>query len=312
MDDPAAGLCETGAMQRLLERQAALARRGHVAAAFMCGSRVATASVDGDNEGAAPIGCVAKLLTAALVSAAVARGDLSFDAGVCELLARDVAALRGVTVRHLLEHTHGLDDSLLSAPRYRHDFIDADELCSRVAALTRWAPPGAVYSYGNAGAWLVAAVLERVRDRAYAALVRAELLAPLGLERACCAAAPPCPAMGAGLSLTAKQLVRFGLHALENDRCIAAAPITPLPGWHPLEKGICLGWKSAGAGWFGHQSSWPGASIYLRVHPQRKLALAVVAREQPAAIVALSVFSRHFAELFERRTRLLRRRRPGD
>jgi hypothetical protein len=72
-----------------------------------------------------------------------------------------------------------------------------------------------------------------------------------------------------------------------------------------LEKGICLGWKSAGAGWFGHQSSWPGASIYLRVHPQRKLALAIVAREQPAAIVALSVFSRHFAELFERRMRLL-------
>jgi len=172
MDDPAAELCERGALQRLLDRQAALARRGHVAVAFMCGARVATAGVDGDKERLAPIGCVAKVLTAALASAAVARRDLSFDAGVCDLLARDVAALRGVTVRHLLEHTHGLDDSLLSAPRYRHGFIDADELCSRVAALTRWAAPGAVYSYGNAGAWLVAATLERVRGRAYAAHAR--------------------------------------------------------------------------------------------------------------------------------------------
>ena len=148
-------------------------------------------------------------------------------------------------------------------------------------------------------------MLEQLGGREYAALVRDELLAPLGVEGA--AAAPLCPATGSGLSLTAEELARFGLHALENNAFIAGAPITPLPGWHPLERGICMGWKSAGAGWFGHQSVWPGSSIYLRAHAQRKLAFAVVARERAAAIVALGVFGRHFAELFDGRTRL-----PGE
>ncbi len=81
----------------------------------------------------------------------------------------------------------------------------------------------------------------------------------------------------------------------------------PLPGWHPLERGVCLGWKYAGAGWFGHQSAWPGASSYLRVQPERGLALAVVASAQAAALVALSVFGARLAELFESQARA-----PGE
>jgi hypothetical protein len=80
------------------------------------------------------------------------------------------------------------------------------------------------------------------------------------------------------------------------------APTTPLPGWHPFERGIALGFKFAGGGWFGHQSVWPGASTFLRVQPQRSLALAVAAREQPATLVALGVLGKHFAELFAGRT----------
>jgi CubicO group peptidase (beta-lactamase class C family) len=245
------------------------------------------------------------LLTAALVIEAAETGRLAFDASIAELLGTPARALRGVTVRHLLEHTHGLDDSLLAAPRRLRRLIDRGELLARAGALVRWAPPGAAYSYGNLGAWLLAALLERLRGAAFGALVRNELLVPRGIQGVWSQPGAPevCAATGSGLALTAAELARFALHAAD-DAALAAAPVAPLPGWHPLECGVCLGWKSAGAGWLGHQSAWPGASCYLRVHARRKLAVAVFARAQAASLVALGMLGRHFPELFDGRTRL--------
>jgi CubicO group peptidase (beta-lactamase class C family) len=304
MDEVTAELCEAGMLQRQLERYASAASCGPVAVAFAADRIAVTASVHGPRDRPAPIGCLAKLLTATLVTRGASGGALAPDAAVAGLVDEPGEALGGVTVQHLLEHTHGLDDSLLAAPRRVRGFIDRGELLSRVKALHRWAPPGAAYSYGNVGAWLLAALLERVHGRTFATLVRDELLAPLRIEGSWrgANAGGLCAALGTGLALTAEELVRFALHAAANDR--VGAPITPLPGWHPLERGIALGFKSAGAGWLGHQSVWPGASTFLRVHPQRRLALVVVAHEQPAALVALGVLGKHFAELFAGRTRV--------
>lgn len=301
----AAELADSAVLEELLAKRSS---RGRVSVAFASGSRVAMASA-GTARAAErwPIGCVMKLFTATLVRGAAARGLLELEGGVARLLRADSEALRGVTVRHLLEHTHGLDDSLLAHPRYMHGCIDGAELVRRVGALERFARPGDVYSYGHAGAWLAAALLERAEGRAFAALAREQLLQPLrfgGIEPRPYTT-PLCAASGAGLELTAAELARFGLHALA-EGCplahgcsLANQPITPLPGWHPLERGVCLAWKYAGAGWFGHQSVWPRASSYLRVHPQRGLALAAQASEEPAALVALGVFGARFPELFE-------------
>jgi CubicO group peptidase (beta-lactamase class C family) len=304
MDAVAAELHEARVLQRQLERYAAAASCGHVAMAFAAGPDAVTASVHGPPDRPAPIGCLAKLLTATLVTREVSRGAFALDAAVALLLDVPDEALRGVTVQHLLEHTHGLDDSLLAAPRHVGGFIDRGELLARARALLRWAPPGAAYSYGNAGAWLLAALLERVHGRTFATLVRDELLTPLRIEGSWrdANAGGLCAALGAGLALTAVELVRFALHAAQIDGL--GASITPLPGWHPFERGIALGFKSAGSGWLGHQSAWPGASTFLRVHPQRQLALAVVAREQPAALVALGVLGKHCPELFAGRTKV--------
>jgi CubicO group peptidase (beta-lactamase class C family) len=304
MDEVTAELSEAGVLQRQLERYAAAVSCGPVAVAFAAGTVVVTASVHGPRGRPAPIGCLAKLLTATLVTRGASRRALAPDAAVAGLLDVPGEALHGVTVQHLLEHTHGLDDSLLAAPRHVRGFIDRGELLSRVTAPLRWAPPGAAYSYGNVGAWLLAALLERMHGRTFATLVRDELLAPLRIEGwwRDGNAAGLCAALGTGLALSAEELVRFALHAVENDGL--GAPITPLPGWHPLERGIALGFKSAGGGWLGHQSVWPGASTFLRVHPQRRLGLAVVAHEQPAALVALGALGKHLAELFAGRTRV--------
>jgi CubicO group peptidase (beta-lactamase class C family) len=308
MNTDVAELADAAILRQLVAQCCSATGPGRISVAFACGAEVATASV-GEAPGAAssPLGCLAKLFTATLVRRTAERGQLALDGHVAPLLGADLAALHGVTLRHLLEHTHGLDDSRLEAPRHDEGFIDRDELLRRVGALARFASPGVAYSYGHAGAWLAAAILERVQARLFAALVRGELLEPLGIDGVWLdmAAARLCAATGAELALTAEQLARFGLHALTQGSSLAAEPITALPGWHPLERGVCLGWKYAGAGWFGHQSAWPGASSYLRVQPQRGLAVTVVASAQSAALAALRVFGARLPELFESMTRRL-------
>jgi CubicO group peptidase (beta-lactamase class C family) len=307
MNAGVAELADPAVLRRLVAERSSSADSGRICVAFACGGEVATASV-GEALGSAssPLGCLAKLFTATLVLRAAERGALSLDDRVAPLLGAEPEALHGVTVRHLLEHTHGLDDSRLAAPRHDEGFVDRGELLRRVGALARFASPGAAYSYGHAGAWLAAAILERVHGTLFAALVRRQLLEPLAIDGVWLdtAAAPLCAATGAGLALTAEQLARFGLHALTRGGSLAAEPIKALPGWHPLERGVCLAWKYAGAGWFGHQSAWPGASSYLRVQPQRGLALVVVASAQSAALAALRVFGARLPELFEMTRRL--------
>lgn len=294
-------LADPVVLARLLEERAP-ATRGRVDVAFASGARVAAASAGGRHvDRGWPIGCLMKLFTATLVRRAAARGVFDLDGPIAPLLGADRAALGGVTVRQLLEHTHGLDDSLLAPPRYARSFIDCAELLLRLGTLERFARPGAAYSYGHAGAWLAAAILERSYNRSFAALVREQLLAPLGVEAAAPGEppAPLCAASGAGLALTVTQLVRVGMHALCRGDSLAGAAIKPLPGWHPLERGVCMGWKHFGGGWFGHQSVWPRASSLLRVQPERGLALAVAASDEPAALVALGLFGRRFPDLFE-------------
>jgi len=281
---------------------------------FRCGEDVATACTGPDDESStAPIriGCIAKLLTATLARRAFEAGALAPDDDAGEVLHGSVASrlLRGITLRHLLDHTHGLDDSRVTAvPRHADARIDVGALARALRAAPALAPPGAIYSYGSAGAWLVAALLERLSGRQYAEQVRREIIAPLEIrEHGLGVRVPVCPATGAAFALEPKDLLRFVAHAaLENpsawpdeNHAGAFGTVSPLPGWHPLERGVHLGWKFHGCGWFGHQSVWPGASVLVRAHPRRALAFVVASREHSAAVVAARVLGCHLPELFD-------------
>src|SRR5262245_31127503 len=79
-----------------------------------CGTQAAyAASVPDFARAPIRVGCIAKLLTAMLARRAFEKRRIAPDEHVSDLLsagaARDV--LRGITLRQLLEHTHGLDDS---------------------------------------------------------------------------------------------------------------------------------------------------------------------------------------------------------
>lgn len=280
-----------------------------VSVGLRCGSRTACAAAAPDLA-RAPIrvGCIAKLLTAMLARRAFETRRLAPDEHVSDLLSAGAArgALRGISVRQLLEHTHGLDDSmLLAAPRDSLGRVHTEALVRELRAAPPLATPGALYSYGNAGACVVAALLERVGSRPYAAqLVESLSIGVVGSADAIC------PATGGELALDPSTLLDLVAQATfvdpdvwPDDECAGDCGFaTSLPGWNPLERGVYLGWKYHGEGWLGHQSVWPGHSVLVRAHPRRRLALVAAGSHHSAAVLAARVFGGHLPELFELKT----------
>jgi CubicO group peptidase (beta-lactamase class C family) len=239
-----------------------------------------------------PAGCLAKLLTSALALRACAEGRLALDTPLAAVLPA-ARALAGITLRHLLEHRHGLDDSALAAAPYRSDgFIAATALAARLAP-ARLAAPGVRYSYSNAGAWLTAAALEHTSGRRYGTLLAEFLEQPPPLR-------PPCPALGRSLAVPVGALLELARRHAPWTRSLndgAGEPVAALPGWNPFERGVCLGWKHYGDGWVGHNSVWPGASSILRVEPRSGVAIFVASADEPAAVWAARLFGASLPDL---------------
>ena len=290
-----AELCEPGALQRLLDAASGARapwpcrHRVHVRLARRDGA----ACDGGDGTGSSDRLHREGAHGDARVPPPPSAGDLELDAGVCELLG---ARRRGAARRHAASpaRAHSRSRRLvalgaaLSARLHRR----------RRALLAR----RRIDALGSSG--------RRVQLRQNRGMARrrrcwsacaAERTGPRP-RRSCwrrwprarglrTSAASLCPATGAGLALTAEELVRFGLHALEND------PASPLRRSRRCRGGIR--WRGRMPGMEIRRRRLvrpsirrgPAHRVYLRVHPQRRLALAVVAREQAAAFVALEPFS---------------------
>jgi hypothetical protein len=310
-----AELAQPERLRSELERAFAGLTAPNVAVGFRCGAVSACAVsaertvLSGPFRAPIRVGCIAKLFTAMLARRAFDARRFAPDEQASDLFAAcDVRrALRGISVRQLLEHTHGLDDSRFSAPpRDSRGLIDVKALARELRAAPPLATPGALYSYGNAGACLIAALLERLGCRPYAVQLVETLLEPLGLH-AFDSAGSICPAAGGELALDAGDLLDVVAEAAfaapdvwPDEKCAGDHGFaTPLPGWNPLERGVYLGWKYHGAGWLGHHSVWPGNSVVLRAHPRRQLALIAASSDHPATVVAARVFGAYLPELFE-------------
>lgn len=232
-------------------------------------------------------GCLAKSLTAALVHDAIAEGRIGWTDGIAELLASDPDSrqrLDGITVRHLLDHTHGLDGSALSGvPRTHEGFVDVARLCQQLDPQPLFSP-GRMYSYGHVGAWLAGALLERIAGVPYATQLRGRRLLD---DAAGADAGVACPATGAGLTLTVTQWLAFARQCLPQLED-GTHDVMALPGWHPVERSICRGWKCYGEGWFGHNANLSDRSAILRLHPQEQLAIVVSANDTNGAVFAAS------------------------
>lgn len=258
-------------------------------------------TVGGGSHAGVRLGCITKLLTASLGVKLLPRLGLPLDSDAERLLGLRprASAAANISLRHLLEHRHGLDDAGIGPGRFvRGRFIDRDGLRSFVADADRLAGPGRFYSYSSLGALLLGSLLEDSTGMPFGRLLQTEIFGPLDIELAPARGAaasrqtPPCPSTGGSLRLSIDGMLRFLIrHGPDRPAGAGAADnrspaIFPLPGWHPIERGIRLGWKYYGGDWYGHDSVWPGAAALARVNRRRAIAVVVVANAYPPNLIA--------------------------
>ena len=125
---------------------------------------------------------LSKQFTATAIMLLVADGKLRYDDPVTALLPGLPGWARGVTLRHLLNHTSGIPDYEDFVPDSQSAQVhDAD-----IPALLARAPgpkfaAGTRYDYSNSGYVLLALVAERAAGKRFADLLRERIFAPLGM-----------------------------------------------------------------------------------------------------------------------------------
>lgn len=257
-----------------------------------------------------PAACLAKPITATLLAGAGSALRLDWNSRIDDVLEFGGPArshLAGVTFCQLLNHTHGLDASMIEAvPRTREGFIDAAALCAQLATKPLSAP-GELYSYSSAGAWLAGAALERLTGELYSCLLSASPYVASSGGPQVGQPSSVCPATGGSLELTLAQWLSFAeLHAsssplshdpLSQSLASLRSSQAPLPGWSPSEQAACLGWKYYGEGWFGHTANTATSTAFLRFNPADHMAIVMSATSEIALFAFSCLFRDYFPEL---------------
>jgi len=130
------------------------------------------------------IGSITKTYVAAAVMRLVERGDLDLDAPVRgylpEMRLQDAQAAAHVTLRHLLTHTGGWVGDVFE------DFGRGDDAVARavqhLADVRQLTPLGEVWSYNNAGFYIVGRVIEVIAGSVFESAMDELVLEPLGLD----------------------------------------------------------------------------------------------------------------------------------
>jgi len=125
---------------------------------------------------------LSKQFTATAIMLLVADGRLHYDDSITTLVAGLPAFARGVTVRHLLNHTSGLpayEDFVPDTQTAQVHDADVPALISHASGL-KFAP-GTRYEYSNTGYCLLALVVEHVTGQRFAEVLRQRIFTPLGM-----------------------------------------------------------------------------------------------------------------------------------
>ncbi|MGW7276052.1 serine hydrolase domain-containing protein [Streptomyces sp. NPDC054864] len=129
------------------------------------------------------IGSVSKVWTATLTMMLVDEGLLDLDERIVsylpELSLAEEQLTKGMTARHLLTHTSGIDGDFFADTGRGDDCLE--KYVHRLAQVGANHPLGATMSYCNAGYVLLGHLQERVTGVQWDRLLRERLLEPLGL-----------------------------------------------------------------------------------------------------------------------------------
>ncbi|MGW5414185.1 serine hydrolase [Actinomadura geliboluensis] len=287
------------------------------------------------------IGSITKVWTATVAMALVDEGLLALDTPVAEVLPElrlaNPDVTKSVTLRHLLNHTSGIDGDVFT------DTGRGDDCLERYVDILGDAgqnhPPGATFSYCNSGYSLLGRMIEKVTGQTWDQALRDRLCGPLGLTRTVTlpeeallfSAATghdehegrPVPVStwalprsvgpaGVIVSTAAEVLAFARLHltggvAADGTRVLSAesaaamtAHQADLPDKHILGDSWGLGWIRFG--WdghrlIGHDGNTLGQSAFLRVLPEQGLAVALLTNGGHARDLYEDLYREIFAEV---------------
>jgi CubicO group peptidase (beta-lactamase class C family) len=127
-----------------------------------------------------PLGSTTKIATASLALQMVGDGTLDLDAPIADALPASTRnAFLGVTLRHLLSHSGGLENA---PPDSGVDAASPSEFVRAYRDDRLLFRPGAYYSYANAGYIVVGHLVEQAMGLSWTEGVRAFLLDPMDLR----------------------------------------------------------------------------------------------------------------------------------
>ena len=311
-------LTHPGALQDRLDRVFGNPRHGSISVCLLHRTGEACAQTAGG--GVFPVGCLTKPMTSALVAEAIESGVFGLESLLSDVLSRlraplpqDPQMIAGVTVKHLLEHTHGLDDSRMSwAPPLRAGRMDLAAVFQELSPRLLY-PPGSQYNYSHAGLWILGSLLEHCSDRNFVQILREVLSRELGVALMVMPSGSDspdpmrvCPARGEAFGTTPADMLSFLRYQLAGSRswCLGSTDperqvreVVPIAGWSPFERGVRLGWKYYGAGWFGHNSEYRGTTSVIRVHPVHKIGFVVASTGASPTTVTAAVMGKALPDL---------------
>lgn len=132
-----------------------------------------------------PIASISKTFAATVMMRLVEQGKVDLQAPVRTYLpdfkVQDPAVSRDVTVWNLLTHTGGWEGQV-SGPERGEDTLR--NFVTSISDLTQLAPPGAAWSYNNAGFSVAGRVIEAVTGTSINRAIRDLVFTPLGLAHA--------------------------------------------------------------------------------------------------------------------------------
>ena len=132
-----------------------------------------------------PIASISKTFAATAMLRLVEQGKVDLRAPVRTYLpdfrVQDEAVSRDVTIWNLLTHTSGWEGQVSGPDRGEETLKN---FVSTIGGLTQLAPPGAAWSYNNAGFSVAGRVLETVTGTSINAAIRDLVFKPLGLAHA--------------------------------------------------------------------------------------------------------------------------------
>jgi CubicO group peptidase (beta-lactamase class C family) len=131
------------------------------------------------------VGSITKQFTAAAIMRLVERGAVRLEDPVSKYLPQ-YPQWKGVTIRHLLNHTSGIHSYTASAEWRKHaaEDLSTAAIVGFVEKDTLDFPTGTRWRYNNTGYMLLGMVLEKVTKQPYATLMERDFFRPLGMRTA--------------------------------------------------------------------------------------------------------------------------------